>query len=187
METHGISSKDPSVPTIPPFNLPIARPDPLTRRINSRRLLRSGDLRQICAHFPGSVGVRVLICNFVLILFDSQRVMQVCWGLGEVETVGGLRVRYSMLNYELTSDSIAGPNYPAVGAGHSVANRADTIESQGCLGLRLRMPSGQEAVTVTTHAFVLYAVTTSHIYTSFRVVLGGTNGPSIFQSRATRS
>ena len=58
--------------------------------------------------------------------------MQVFWGLGEVETVGGLRVRYSMLDYELTSDSIAGPNHPAVDAGHSVANRADTIESQGC-------------------------------------------------------
>lgn len=42
--------------------------------------------------------------------------MQVCWGLGEVETVGGLRVRYSMLDYELTSNPVAGPNHPAYSA-----------------------------------------------------------------------
>ena len=81
---------------VPPFNLPISRPDSITRRTNSRRLLRSEYLCRISIHFPGSVGVRVLICNFIIILFDSQRVMQVCWRLGEVETVGGLRVRYSI-------------------------------------------------------------------------------------------
>lgn len=182
---------------IPPFNLPISRPDPLTRRINSRRLLRSEDLRRISVHFPGSVGVRVLICNFIIILFDSKRLMQICWGLGEVETVGGLRVRYSMLDYELTSDSIAGPNHPAVGAGYSVANRADTIESQGCLGLRLRMPSGQEAITVTTHAFVRCAVTKSPIrlrlsewylaartaLTSFKAVRRDPEAPAVVETR----
>lgn len=148
---------------VPPFNLPISRPDPLTRRINSRRLLRSEDLRRISTYFPGSVGVRVLICNFVIISFNSQRAMHVCWGLGEVETVGGLRVRYSLLDYELTSHPVIGPNQLAVGTGHSVADRADTIESQECLGLRLRLPSGQETITVTTHAFVQYSVTKSPI------------------------
>lgn len=181
---------------VPPFNLPISRPDPLTRRINSRRLLRSEDLRQISTYFPGSVGVRVLICNFVFILFNSQRAMQVCWGLGEVETVGGLRVRYSMLDYELTSQPVIGPNQPAVGTGHSVAERADTIESQGCLGLRLRMPSGQETITVTTHAFVQYSVTKSPIrlrlsewylaartaLTSFKAVKRDPEAPAIVET-----
>lgn len=123
--------------------------------------------------------------------------MQICWGLGEVETVGGLRVRYSMLDYELTSDSIAGPNHPAVGAGHSVANRADTVESQGYLGLRLRMPSGQEAITVTTHAFVRCAGTKSPIrlllsewylaartaLTSFKAVRRGPEAPAVVETR----
>lgn len=139
---------------VPPCNLPISRPDPLTRLVNSRRLLRSGDFRRISIHFPGSVGVRVLICNFIIILFDSQRKMEFCWGLGEVETVGGLRVRYSMLDYGLTSSPIAGLNHPDL---------ADTEDSRRCLGLRLRMPSGHETITVSTHAFVRYSLSTSPI------------------------
>lgn len=61
-----------------------------------------------------------------------------------------------MLDYELSSKIITAPNASAVGAGHSVADRADAIDPQGCMGLRLRMPSGQAAITVITHAFVRY-------------------------------
>lgn len=60
---------------LPSFEIPIARPArpaPLTRQINSRRLLRSEDFHRISILFPGSVGVGVLICNFIIILFDSE-------------------------------------------------------------------------------------------------------------------
>lgn len=82
-------------------------------------------------------------------LFDSLRVMEACWGLGEVETVGGFRVRYSMIDYE-TSNPIACAYHPATGAGQQENN----LESQMCLGLRLRMLSGQETITVTKYALM---------------------------------
>ena len=88
--------------------------DPLTRRINAWRLVRSGDLRRISIHFPGLADVRLLICNLLIILFDSLRVMEACWGLGEVETVGGFRVRYPMIDYE-TGNPMAGAYHPATG------------------------------------------------------------------------
>ncbi len=52
-----------------------------------------------------------------------------------------------MLDYELTGNLIAGPNSLAVGAGHWMAR--PRIHHRTA-----RMPSGQAAITVITHALV---------------------------------
>jgi hypothetical protein len=132
---------------LPPANILNFREDPLTRRINCRRFLRSSDLTTIRDYFPGSVGARVLICGFILILFETQKAMQACMALGSVGSIGGQRPAYVLTHYKMTSDPIQ--------SGYSVTTQPnDYMTNHGCLGLRVRLPGGQEAITTTTHAFV---------------------------------
>lgn len=132
---------------LPPAGFSLYREDPLACPINCRRILRTADLRTLREYFPGSVGVRVLVSGFVIILFEDKKTMQKCWELGTVEAIGGQRPGYLIASYEATSDRIA--------PGYSIADRPDEfMANQGCLGLRLCLPHGQHAITTTTHCFV---------------------------------
>ena len=141
---------------LPPLYMPRYRPDPLIGRINSRLILKPSDLRIIRDYFPGSVGVRVLICGSVLILFETRKAMKASWELGPMDTIGGQRIGFTTARYELTSNTIA--------SGYAVTDKPDDfMRFQGCLGLHLRLPSGQEAITTSTHNFVKCLISSSKL------------------------
>ena len=132
----------PIYPPIYPF-----REDPLTHRINCRRLLNPHDLSILRDIYPEAIGVRILITGFIIFLFKTRRSMEACWRYGVFDTIGGRRVGYDVADFCGTST--------AVSYGHSITDRPGEIsQNQGCLGLRLRLSSGEEVITTTTHAFV---------------------------------
>jgi hypothetical protein len=117
--------------------------DPIARKINPRRFLTAEDISNIRIAFPESIGVRILISGWVVIHFVDVKTMKSAWGRGFPDTVGALRVGCMVPRFV--------PSY-AVGNGHAVNN--DSGGGEGCLGLKLTLPSGQEVIATTTHAFV---------------------------------
>jgi hypothetical protein len=118
--------------------------DPIARKINPRRFLTAEDIRSIRNIFPSSIGVRVLISGWVVIHFEDVKTMESAWESGFPDTVGALRVGCMVTRFV--------PSFP-VGYGHAINSDARGGE-EGCLGLRLTLPSGQEVITTTMHAFV---------------------------------
>lgn len=122
--------------------------DPIIGVINPREILSLGNLYLIHTFFPNSIGVRILVTGFIIILYKSMKDLKDAWTQGVLETVGTLQVGYSVAVYVPTATSI--------GYGSAVTTKedGDMYENQGCLGLRIRLPNGNEAITTTTHAFV---------------------------------
>lgn len=119
----------------------------LAKRINTRSILSHADLKLIRSRFPGSVGMRVLISGFIVILFNDEKKMKSCWALGTPDVIGCQRVAYCIPSY--TSIAVNTEGY-----GSAVAGNANDYQSLSCLGLRLTLPNGHEVITTTTHAFV---------------------------------
>lgn len=136
----------------PMFELPPPdfrfREDPVCRMINCRGLLSDEDIRIIREYFPGSVGARVLICGFLVILFDNKKALKKSWKQGVVNYVGGLVVEYAMRYYMTACD--------VVPSRHASNTGPDGLGENSCLGLRLRMENGIEAITTATHSFVRF-------------------------------
>lgn len=136
----------------PKFELPPAdcrfREDPVCRTIFCRGLLSDEDTRIIREYFPGSVGARVLICGFLVILFDHKKALKKSWQQGVVNYVGSLAVKYAIRDYMTACDVIP--------SRHASINRPDGLGENSCLGLRLRLENGIEAITTATHSFVRF-------------------------------
>lgn len=136
----------------PKFELPPPhfrfREDPVCRTIFCRGLLSDEDIRIIREYFPGSVGARVLICGFLVILFDNKKALQKSWEQGVVNYVGSLAVKYAIRDYMMACDEVP--------SRHASINRPDGFGENSCLGLRLRMENGIEAITTATHSFVKF-------------------------------
>lgn len=134
----------------PKFELPPSdfrfREDPVCRTIFCRGLLSDEDIRIIREYFPGSVGARVLICGFLVILFDNKKHLKKSWEQGVVNYVGSLVVKYAIRDYMTASDEVP--------SRHASINRPVGLGENRCLGLRLRMENGIEAITTATHSFV---------------------------------
>jgi hypothetical protein len=60
--------------------------------------------------------------------------------------VGGLRTIYDVPRVKVSADTII--------SGMEVSETLESLNGSGCLGLRLRMPDGKEAITTVTHGFV---------------------------------
>ncbi|KAL1988546.1 hypothetical protein VTN96DRAFT_8941 [Rasamsonia emersonii] len=74
------------------------REDPFPQPINCRSVLAPEVVYRILAFFPGSVGMYVLVFGFMIIHFRDRKAMEECWGLGNVNEVGGLSVGYGILS-----------------------------------------------------------------------------------------
>lgn len=117
---------------------------PVRRIINPRRVLTLSDRLLIQETFPGCVGARLLVCGFLVVLFENTRDMKVCWNLGVPSSFGLLRV-VDTPTYEPTT----------VTAGYGQATgSAPRSCNNACRGLRLRLPSGESVITTVTHAYV---------------------------------
>lgn len=120
--------------------------DPV-QNINPRQLLSPGSISELQAMFPLSVGARVLISGFVTILFQNRDDITKSWKLdGRVATFGNLRLVYDVMANQPSNDRI--------NSGKSISQNPNDSQASASLGLKLRLPNGQVAITVPTHAFV---------------------------------
>lgn len=117
----------------------------IPRAIYPRRMLTAKDILQVRDFFPASIGIRVYICGFAVILFKNTNDIKRAWESGPPDDLGGLDVRYDTLNIDPSA---------VTSSGHDVAASASSYDSRGCLGLRIKTKSGQDAVTTVMHSFV---------------------------------
>ncbi|CAG8903156.1 unnamed protein product [Penicillium egyptiacum] len=126
---------------------PKLQPDPLNAILNPRKFLSQDDLHLLQEMFPCALGVRVFISGFIVILFKSRSDIKDSWlHDGFADSFGCLRLRYDILQDE--------PIRTVIPRGAAITTRSDCIDGYAALGLKLRFPTGQEAITVPTHAFV---------------------------------
>jgi hypothetical protein len=97
--------------------------------------------------FPSAVGVRVFMSGFIVILFKTRADIEKSWlEDGRAGEFGYLRLRYDIIEDE--------PTQKVLSRGARIAAKPDCSETSAALGVKIRFPSGQEAITVPTHAFV---------------------------------
>lgn len=114
--------------------------------INPRKLLSNEQLDAIRELFPTAVGARVLVAGFIVILFQTLSEIRDVYKRDWVMDIGGLRVIYDIPQIEVTADSVE--------SGMQVSEKPESIHGAGCLGLKLRLVDGTEAITTVTHGFV---------------------------------
>lgn len=120
--------------------------DRIGRRVNPRRMLTAHDINAIRAMYPNSVGIRILIAGWAVVLFASKNEMIVAWRQGIPDKIGGLYVGYDI--------NEVNPTTATKRAGFAVSGTRDSFDSVGALGVRLKMRNGLEAITTVTHGFV---------------------------------
>ncbi|KAJ5472944.1 hypothetical protein N7530_006945, partial [Penicillium desertorum] len=106
--------------------------------INPRKLLSPDQLEGLRELFPAAIGARVLVAGFLVMLFRSPSDIQDIYETDWIMEVGGLRTIYDVPRVKVRADTIV----------------SESLNGSGCLGLRLRMPDGKEAITTMTHGFV---------------------------------
>ncbi|KKK21464.1 hypothetical protein ARAM_003766 [Aspergillus rambellii] len=114
--------------------------------INPRKLLSYEQLDSLRELFPTAIGARVLVTGFIIILFKSPSDIQDAYKHYGVIEIGGLRTIYDELRLEASADTVV--------SGMEVSDQPNNIHGLGCLGLRIRMTDGKEAITTVTHGFV---------------------------------
>lgn len=125
------------------FISPYARPVPIGRLINPRRMLTSMDIATIRSCFPLSVGVRIYLSGSVIILFHNTNDMDNTRHEGFPWIYcGGLRMGFDVINVRPSAISTRS-NQEKFSSG-----------SRRCYGLKIRLPDGREAVTTPTHRHV---------------------------------
>lgn len=122
-----------------------SRSDPLRRQINPRRFLTASDLHLLRRFFPLSIGVRVLISGFIIVLFRHRKSMKASWLEGCVPSFGLLRLGYDIAVHYPTETGAEGGNAVAE------SNESNCIVP---LGLKLKFLDDSHGITVPTHAFV---------------------------------
>ncbi|KAK2874954.1 hypothetical protein FQN49_001928 [Arthroderma sp. PD_2] len=127
--------------------------------VNVRRMLTAKDLNDIRLYWPKSIGIRILISGLALLIYANES--DVSHDIARCPTqFGDLELGYVLQNHVPTAEAAAagdsttvGASQPAVESGHAVSLAAGAPPSTA-LGLRLRLKSGVEAITVATHGFV---------------------------------
>ncbi|CAG7990198.1 unnamed protein product [Penicillium nalgiovense] len=114
--------------------------------INPRKLLSPDQLERLRELFPAAIGTRVLVAGFLVMLFRSLSDIQDIYKTDWIMEVGGLRTIYDVPRVTISADTVA--------SGMEVSETPESPNGSGCLGLRLRMPDGKEAITTVTHGFV---------------------------------
>jgi hypothetical protein len=114
--------------------------------INPRKLLCPQQLDGLRELFPAAVGARLLVSGFLVVLFESLGDIQAVYEGDWIMEVGGLRTIYDLHRLEASADTII--------SGMEVCERPESLYGQGCLGLKIRMTDGIEAITTVTHGFV---------------------------------
>ncbi|KAF3402015.1 hypothetical protein F1880_009748 [Penicillium rolfsii] len=144
-----------------------SRPDPLRRRINPRRFLTASDLELLRRFFPAAVGARVLISEFIIILFQTRKDIEASWLEGCVPSFGLLRLGYGIAVHYPTvavadsgnavadsGNAVADSGNAVADSGNAVADSPEKSEPLTSLGLKLRFADDSQGIAVATHGFV---------------------------------
>jgi hypothetical protein len=95
--------------------------------------------------FPTSLGARVLISGFIVNLFKSRANIENFWQHdGLAGTFGALRIINDLLE-DMATQKI-------VSKGAAITATPDSFDGYAALGLKIRFPGGQEAITAPTHS-----------------------------------
>ncbi|KXG51690.1 uncharacterized protein PGRI_090830 [Penicillium griseofulvum] len=135
------------LPPVSPLGIPVR--DVPIEAIDPRSFLQLQQVISIREAFPGSVGVQILPTGWLLVLFLEKKSLEACWDKGVPCEVGGLRIGYLLESARATATPVE--------SGRAVSGAPGSIAQQAALGLRLRLPGGQEAITTVTHPFVRLA------------------------------
>jgi hypothetical protein len=114
--------------------------------INPRKLLSPDMIDSLRELFPAAVGARIFVSGFLVVLYKSLRDIQAVYDEDWIREVGGLPTKYDEYKLEASADTVI--------SGMEVSERPESLLGQGCLGLRIRMADGREAITTVTHGFV---------------------------------
>ncbi|KAJ5765130.1 hypothetical protein N7520_004689 [Penicillium odoratum] len=117
------------------------------RYINPRRFLRATDLNSLRELFPAAIGATVLIAGFLIILFDDmQHVRNAYTEIYPLE-LAGMLVYFDVARDELSTTPVE--------YGLDTDTRIGEENTRaGCIGLKVRLQDGTEAITTVTHGFV---------------------------------
>lgn len=123
--------------------------DPVRRTINLRRMLNPDELDKARALFPEAVRERVLIFEWIVVLFRCYADLQSRWYRMKPSTFGDRLVGFEVLHH---TPMTAAKDFTY----GTVVARASHVETgpAGCLGLAIMLPSGENAITTATHCFV---------------------------------
>jgi hypothetical protein len=117
--------------------------------LNPRRLLTAEELNKLRLMYPHACGVQLLIGGQLVILFKTESDMRASWSRGICGEIGGLQVVYNVLDCQPSHDPVA---LGAVVQSFPVDSK-DPFASV-CLGLKVKMQDGRDAITTATHGFV---------------------------------
>ncbi|OQD81017.1 hypothetical protein PENANT_c030G01654 [Penicillium antarcticum] len=92
--------------------------------INPRKLLSPEKIDSLRELFPAAVGARVFVSGFLIVLLNHSATFK---------------------PLEASADTVI--------SGMEVCENPESLNCQGCLGLRIRMTDGKEAITTVTHGF----------------------------------
>ncbi|CAG8026734.1 unnamed protein product [Penicillium olsonii] len=121
--------------------------DPVPESLDPRKFLAPTHLNMLREMYPTSIGARVFVSGFIVLLFKDYAAIKKSWTQDKILPVfGNLRVSYDVL------ENI--PTHQKICSGAPVSNESDPSKALAALGLKLRLPQGYEAITVPTHAFV---------------------------------
>lgn len=120
-------------------------PDPIKRRVNPQHCLSPDDLKILHQQFPSAVGVCVLNSHFALLLYPTVESIYNNWKAGVPASIGGLDVGYTL--------SDCSPSNTALESGSAISTVLDNYTNVAALGLKLRLPNGQECITTVSHSF----------------------------------
>lgn len=121
--------------------------DPLGGYLDTRELLTDYEVKRIRAYWPEAIGIQILRCECAILLFRNKRAMRDAWR-GHVTTLGGLELGYNVL--EMTPSAS-----PRQSGDCLTAELGDSCQQGACLGLKLKLPNGEDVITTVTHAFVV--------------------------------
>jgi hypothetical protein len=114
--------------------------------INPRKLLSPENIDGLRELFPAAVGARVFVSGHLVVLFKSLHEIKAVYERDWIGEVGGLPTVYDEYRLEASADTVT--------SGMEVCEKPESLHGQGCLGLRIRMTDGKEAITTVTHGFV---------------------------------
>ncbi|KAJ5997397.1 hypothetical protein N7522_009057 [Penicillium canescens] len=114
--------------------------------INPRKLLAPEKIDSLRELFPAAVGARISVSGFLVVLFKSLHDIQAVYERDWIMEVGGLRTVYDEYRLGVSADTVT--------SSMEVCEKPESLHGQGCLGLRIRMTDGKEAITTVTHGFV---------------------------------
>lgn len=103
--------------------------------------MKSSELSLIQHTFPGSIGVQVHICGWLIVLFPLKNALEGCWKGGIVDGVGALPVGYNVATNRYTTGIIE--------AGQSITDRLSNYSqaASGVNRLQLTNPPNTPRIT----------------------------------------